>query len=218
MIVQQQRSAASKLAAIILAAGSGSRMGHRPKCLLELDGEPLIRRQIIALAAAGVAELLVVVGHYSHSIESALEGLPVNIVLNAKPDDGQTSSLKLGLQALPAGIDTVLVALADQPLIEVQDISDLLAAYHLRPAGVQVVQPEVKGQPGNPVVFTAQVREAILAGHANFGCKQWQTAHPAAVLRWPSLNPHYCMDVDTEQDVLAFTERTGRHLRWAMSA
>ena len=188
-------------------------MGHRPKCLLQLDGVPLIQRQIMALTAAGVDELVVVLGHYSDDITLAIGALPVTVIHNPNPDDGQTSSLKLGLQTLPAHIDTVLIALADQPLIEAQDISNLMAAYHLRPEAVQVVQPHVNGQPGNPVMFTAQVREAILAGNADFGCKQWQAAHPQAVLRWATPNPHYCTDVDSEQDIASLAA-TGRHLLW----
>ena len=193
-------------------------MGHRPKCLLQLDGVPLIERQINALTAAGIHALVVVVGHYRDNITLALQSLPVTVVHHPNPDDGQTSSLKLGLQALPAHIDTVLIALADQPLIVAQDISDLMAAYHVRPAFVEVVQPEVNGQPGNPVMFTAQVREAILAGNANFGCKQWQTAHPQAVLRWTTPNPHYCTDVDSELDIQALAESTGQRLLWPANA
>jgi molybdenum cofactor cytidylyltransferase len=188
-------------------------MGHRPKCLLELDGVPLIQRQISALTAAGIHALVVVVGHYRDSITLALQTLPVTVVHHPNPDDGQTSSLKLGLQALPAHTDAVLIALADQPLIEAQDIRDLIAAYLLRPESVQVVQPHVNGQPGNPVMFTAQVREAILAGNANFGCKQWQAAHPQAVQRWTTPNPHYCTDVDSEQDITALAA-TGHRLLW----
>ena len=48
--------------AVLLAAGSGARLGHRPKCLLELGGVPLIQRQLIALSGAGVDEVVVVLG------------------------------------------------------------------------------------------------------------------------------------------------------------
>jgi molybdenum cofactor cytidylyltransferase len=42
------------LSAVVLAAGAASRMGHRPKCLLELDGVPLIVRLLRALREAGI--------------------------------------------------------------------------------------------------------------------------------------------------------------------
>ena len=70
--------------AVLLAAGSGSRMGHRPKSLLELGGVPLIRRQLIALSGAGVDEVVVVLGHYADRIEEAVREFPVTLVRNAQ--------------------------------------------------------------------------------------------------------------------------------------
>ena len=200
--------------AVLLAAGSGSRMGKRPKSLLELGGVPLIRRQLIALSGAGVDELVVVLGHYAEQIEPAVQDFPVTLVRNLDPDAGQVSSLRLGLQALSPKTDAVLVALADQPLINSQDISDLIGAYKKRPEGAQVVQPTVDGQPGNPVMFSSDVREQILAGEAHVGCKQWQAAHAEAVHRWETTNQRYRTDVDSPQDIEALAERTGHRLRW----
>lgn len=200
--------------AVLLAAGSGSRMGNRPKCLLELGGVPLIRRQLIALSGAGVDELVVVLGHYADQIEPAVMDFPVTLVRNPDPDAGQNSSLRLGLQTLSPKIDTVLVALADQPLINSQDINDLIGAYKKRPEGTQVVQPTVEGQPGNPVMFSGDVRDQILAGEAKIGCKQWQSAHPEAVHRWVTSNQRYRTDVDSPEDIEALAARTGHRLRW----
>ena len=200
--------------AVLLAAGSGSRMGNRPKCLLELGGVSLIRRQLIALSGAGVDELVVVLGHYAELIEPVVQDFPVTLVRNLDPDAGQVSSLRLGLQTLSPKIDTVLVALADQPLINSQDINDLIGAYKKRPEGTHVVQPTVDGQPGNPVMFSSDVREQILAGEAHVGCKQWQAANAEAVHRWESSNQRYRTDVDSPEDIEALATRTGHRLRW----
>ena len=54
----------ARIGAILLAAGQGSRMGGVPKSLLELQGVPLINRQLIALSGAGVDEVVVVTGYY----------------------------------------------------------------------------------------------------------------------------------------------------------
>ena len=59
--------------AVILAAGRGSRMGQlsdgRPKCLVELEGKPLIERQIAALRRGGVDEIGVVRGYRAEMID-----------------------------------------------------------------------------------------------------------------------------------------------------
>ena len=200
--------------AVLLAAGSATRMGHRPKCLLELGGVPLIRRQLIALSGAGVDELVVVLGHYADRIEPVVRDFPVTLVRNPDPDAGQVSSLRLGLQALAGKIDTVLVALADQPLINSQDINDLIGAYKKRPEGTEVVQPTVDGLPGNPVMFSQSVREQILAGEARVGCKQWQSVNPQAVHLWATTNTRYRTDVDSPEDIEALAARTGHRLVW----
>ena len=204
------------MGAVLLAAGSASRMGKRPKCLLELGGVPLIRRQLIALTGAGVEELVLVLGHYAVRIEAAVKEFPLTRVYNPQPDAGQVSSLRLGLAALSPKLDAVLVALADQPLINAQDITDLIAAYKNRPATAQVVQPTVAGLPGNPVVFSAGVRQQILAGAAHLGCRQWQAAHPEQVHPWMTSNSHYRVDVDTPQDMQALASRTGQRLQWPL--
>lgn len=202
--------------AVLLAAGSGSRMGNKPKCLLELGGVSLIRRQLIALSGAGVDELVVVLGHHAERIEPAVRDFPVTLVRNLDPDAGQVSSLRLGLQALTGKIDTVLVALADQPLINSQDINDLIGAYKKRPEGTEVVQPTVDGLPGNPVMFSQSVREQILAGEARVGCRQWQSANPQAVHPWASSNQRYRIDVDSPEDIEGLAARTGHRLRWPL--
>jgi len=200
--------------AVLLAAGAGSRLGHRPKSLLELGGVPLIRRQLIALSGAGVDEVVVVLGHHAELIEPAVMTFPVTLVRNAHPDEGQVSSQRLGLAALAGKHDAVIVALADQPLINAQDITALMAAFEARPAGTSVVYPEVNGERGNPVMFTAEVRDQILASAANVGCRQWQAANAAAVMPFVTDNRRYKVDIDTPEDIERFTRETGHVLRW----
>jgi len=200
--------------AVLLAAGAGSRMGGRPKALLELGGVPLIRRQLIALSGAGVDEVVVVLGHHAELIEPVVQAFPVTVVRNPHPDDGQVSSQRLGLQALTGKLDAVVVALADQPLIHAQDLTALIGAYKKRPAGTTVVFPQVNGEPGNPVIFGAEVREHILAGDARIGCRQWRQAHPEAVHAFVTDNRRYRVDVDTAEDVARFEAETGHALRW----
>lgn len=200
--------------AVLLAAGAGSRLGGRPKCLLELGGVPLIRRQLIALSGAGVDELVVVLGHHADLIEPQVTAFPVTVVRNPRPEDGQTSSLRAGLAALTGKLDAVLVALADQPLVNAQDITSLIGAWKKRAAGSQVLVPQVAGEPGNPVMFSAQVLEDILAGGANVGCRQWRNAHPEAVAVFDTDNRRFRVDIDTQEDIAAFERSTGHALRW----
>jgi len=200
----------------VLAAGAGSRMGHRPKCLLQLDGMSLLERQLQALTLAGVTPIGVVLGHHAERIlqEGILTRWAAQPVLNPRPDDGHVSSLRIGLQALPVWLDRVVVALADQPLIGVQAVQALLQAFAQRPAGTQLLQPQVQGLPGNPVVFTGVVMGQILAGDNTLGVRQWQLAHPEAVYHWKTPHTHYRLDVDNDADCQAVEQLTGQSLLW----
>jgi CTP:molybdopterin cytidylyltransferase MocA len=202
------------IGAVLLAAGAGERMGRRPKCLLELGSVPVIRRTLIALSGAGVDELVVVLGHHADLIEKAVQDFPVTIVRNPAPDDGIVSSQRVGLAALGRGYDAVLMALADQPMVNADDIGALIRAWKKRPEGAGVVFPQVAGQKGNPVVIGPEVREQILAENANVGCRQWREHHPELVVPFFTDCRRYCVDVDTPEDLERFERETGHALKW----
>lgn len=203
-----------RLGAVLLAAGAASRMGHRPKGLLELEGEPVIVRLLRALNVVGVVRPVVVLGHHASRIAPVLRGQHVEAVVNPNPDAGQASSLRLGLMALSDEVEGVMVLLADQPLITAQDIGELVTAYRRRPAGTEWVQPSVQGLPGNPVIFSQHVRAQLLAGPPEMGGKQWKEQHSQAVHAWASDNTHYRTDVDSPEDIESLGLRTGVWLRW----
>jgi molybdenum cofactor cytidylyltransferase len=199
--------------AVLLAAGEARRMGGRPKALLELGGVPLIRRSLIALSGAGVDEVVVVLGHRADEIQPTLSDFPVTIVRNPDYARGQMTSMHAGVAALSARLDAIIVAVADQPLLNAQDITDLIGAFKKRGSASAVV-PYVQGERANPIVLDAAVRDDLLAGEANFGCRQWLDAHPERVARLDTENRHYRVDVDSPEDMASFAEVYGHQLRW----
>jgi molybdenum cofactor cytidylyltransferase len=209
----------STVGAVLLAAGAGARLGGRPKALLELGGVPLVMRQLVALSGAGVDEVVVVLGHHADAIEAAVKQFPISIVRNPAPDDGQASSVRIGLNALSPRLDAVIVALADQPLIDAQDIVALIAAFKKRGSAAMVV-PRVRVEdggeplPGNPVMFDAALRDEWLAGAADAACRKWRLAHPERVHWFDTDNRRYRVDIDTPEDLERFTATTGHALQW----
>ena len=199
--------------AVLLAAGSGKRLGNKPKPLLELGGVPLIRRQLIALSGAGVDEVVVVLGDHADAVEAAVRDFPVTLARNPRPDDGQPSSVRIGLEALHGKLDAVIIALADQPLINGDDITALIGAFKKR-GNASMVVPRVAGEPGNPVMMEATLRDEWLAGDINAACRRWRQEHPERVHWFDSDNTRYRVDIDTPEDMQRFTERTGHQLRW----
>ncbi|MGE5336619.1 MAG: nucleotidyltransferase family protein [Gemmatimonadota bacterium] len=207
--------------AVVLAAGAGTRLGGRPKALLELGGVPLVMRQLIALSGAGVDEVVVVLGHHADAVEAAVRQLPITLAHNPAPDDGQASSVRIGLRALSPKLDAVIVALADQPLIDTQDIVALISAFRKRGDAAMVV-PRVQRDggesvPGNPVIFDASLRDEWLAGNADLACRTWRDAHPERVRWFDTDNRRYVVDIDTSEDLERFAATTGHRLTWPAS-
>lgn len=204
--------------AVLLAAGASARLGGRPKALLELGGVPLVLRQLIALSGAGVDELAVVLGHHGEAVEAAVRPFPITLVRNPSPDDGQVSSVRLGLGALSPRLDAVIVALADQPLIDAQDIVALISAYRKRGEASMVVPRVTRAGgetvPGNPVMFDAGLREEWLAGGADLACRKWRERNPERVHWLDTENQRYSVDIDTPEDLERFAASTGHRLVW----
>ena len=229
-----------RIVAVVLAAGTASRMGGRPKCLLQRDGQTLLNRLLTALENAGIDETVLVLGHKADIIQTSLStrahatlkgpqwpAMPIHQVLNPQPTDGQNSSLHLGLakaQSLQA--QWLMVALADQPLLDASDLKALIAAVKAGPADTQMLQPWVDNQPGNPVMLSQKVMSDLLAQSqgATFssglpstdlpGGKEWRQRHPQQVHQWTTSNPHYKVDMDTPEDIAALQTKYGVALTW----
>lgn len=232
-----------RVVAIVLAAGTASRMGGRPKCLLQRDGQPLLQRLLERLEAAGIDETVLVLGHHAQAVQQALDAflaatpdraphqrMRVHRVLNPQPTDGQNSSLHLGMaKAHALTPDWLMVALADQPLIDVQDLQDLIAATKHSPKGTQMLQPQVAlqgqtPQPGNPVMLSKLVMADLLQDGQSLGPaaaarwpggKEWRQRNPAQCHPWPTPNLHYRIDMDTPEDIAALETQHGIQLVWA---
>ena len=107
----------------------------------------------------------------------------------------------------------MIVALADQPMINGQDITALIGAFKRRGEASMVV-PRVGGEPGNPVMFEVALRDEWLAGGADATCRRWRDANPQRVHWFDVDNTRYRVDIDTDEDLRRFAQRTGHELRW----
>ena len=148
------------LAALVLAAGAGSRFSETPgaKLLAAIDGQPMLERVLAGVRAYGPAATVVVLGHGAAEVERALDWGAEIVVRNHSPERGLSSSLQVGidaLRALPEPFDGAFVVLADQPALRPDTMRALeLAAVTSRPADRTVVAPryETPG-PRNPVLL-----------------------------------------------------------------
>mgnify|MGYP001603839936 CR=1 FL=1 len=201
-----------RVGAVLLAAGEGRRLNGMVKSAIEMQGVPLIRRALIGLSGAGVDEVVVVLGYQAELLEPMVHDFPVTIVRNTNYAAGQMSSVQLGLENLTGTFDAVMICLADQPLLNAQDFTALIGTFKKRSSG-SIVIPRVNGQRGNPVIFAGQVRNEILSGQNNLGCRDYIDNNPQLVTVFETDNDHYVVDLDTLQDIEKLQKRLGLVLK-----
>jgi molybdenum cofactor cytidylyltransferase len=186
--------------AVILAAGSSSRMGS-PKQTLQYRGKSLLRRAAIAAQGAGCHPLIVVTGAYAELSRRELEGLDVREALNPLWETGMASSIRAGIEALigaNADVGAAVLLLCDQPHVTADIISGLIAAH--RSAGSPVVASTYDGSFGVPALFGRTLFAELTGLEGMSGAKE--------VIRRYASEAHFLpfqggeVDVDTPDDFL----------------
>ncbi len=139
------------VAAIVLAAGLSSRFGG-PKLLASFGGRPVLQRVLDTLASAGLRDVVVVLGAHAEAVEQGIAWRGERRVINERPGDGLSSSLRLGLAAVAPDAAAALIVLGDQPTLEADVIAALLAAD---PGGeaTAVLPHYAAGGGANPVLL-----------------------------------------------------------------
>jgi molybdenum cofactor cytidylyltransferase len=186
-----------QVAAIVLAAGGSTRMGQT-KQLLPIDGQPMVHLVTETVCAAGLAQVVVVVGAQAEAVERSLAGLPVEIVVNQAWTEGIGSSIRAGLGALRQEIQAAVMVLADQPGLTPDVIGALVARY--RVSGAPVVAPFYQGRRGNPVLFDRSLFPELLAVEGDCGGRTLVARYAEDLERLDVEDQRVVMDVDTWQD------------------
>ena len=181
---------------LVLAAGAGSRFGGG-KLLAPIGGRPILQHVLDALAAAGVSDVVVVLGADDGPVEAAIDWRAERRVVNPDPERGLSSSLALGFEAIGPEAGSVLVALGDQPLVSVEVIRALLEApaSKTRP----IVVPAYADERGrNPVLVRRAAFDLVGEATGDRGLGPVLEAHPdlVAEIAVEGANP----DIDTPAD------------------
>lgn len=197
-------TAASRLSAVVLAAGLSRRMGSKNKLLLPFGGAPLVRRVVSTIILLPFVEVVVATGHEAEAVEVALEGLPVRVVRNPSYEEGQMTTVRAALSGLTFSSEGVMVCLGDQPALTTDDLALVAEAFVSSPA--EVLVPTFGGARGNPIVLPRASLETILARGGNFGCRQFVAKNADLVRTFEMPNDHVLVDVDRPEDYAALQQ------------
>ena len=184
------------VAAIVLAAGSSTRMG-RNKLLLEIEGETLVRRVVRAASAAGVDRVVVVLGHDEARVRAQLDGLSCETVVNPDHARGAGTSVHAGVRHVAAEAGAVVIVLADMPLVTAPMIKGLVDRYRATRAPVVFSRYGTVQAP--PTLYDRSLFGELLAIEDDRGGKQVVVRHQAEAeaVAWPEDALH---DIDSPAD------------------
>jgi len=192
------------VAVVLLAAGKASRMGPsgQHKLLAEFDDEPLVRRMARSALSAGPGSVVVVTGHRSKEISSALSGLAVEIAHNPDYANGMATSLRAGFAAEGArDADGILVMLADMPGVAASDLQMLMTAFRAS-GGRAIVRAVSGGKRGNPVILPRPAFAAVMKLEGDVGARHIIETSGLEVID-VDIGPAAHIDVDTPEAVVA---------------
>lgn len=189
----------SGVAAIVLAAGRGTRFGPEPKLLARLRGQPLVSHVVEAVLRSTVDPVIVVTGHRAEEIEPLFQAAPVRIVRNARFEEGLSTSLKAGFRALPSEARAAVVLLGDMPFVGASLIAALAKSWRALGEPAALV-PTLNGRRGNPVVLSRVLEDVIEGLSGDTGAGPILRDRPD-VLEWPTDDEAILRDIDTEGEL-----------------
>ena len=186
-----------RVAGVVLAAGTSSRMG-RNKLFLRLGGTSVLRRAVATAREAGLDPVLVVLGHESGRALAELEGLSCTPVLNQEYASGMNTSVRAGISAVPADATGAVLMLADMPFVTAGMLRSLVGRYR---AGEEPLVVSTYGEVLAPPILYGRPLFGELRALDGDGCgKRVVKAHRAEAIEveWP---PSALTDLDVPDDL-----------------
>lgn len=193
-----------QVALVILAAGGSRRLG-RPKQLEVVGGAPLIVRAVRTAQQSG-GPVLVVAGAEEAAIRALLAEMQANVTIVGNPlwREGQATSVRAALRAMPATVDAAIFIPVDQPFLEPLLLRRLASAWR---AGADLAAPLVEGEVrGAPALFDRCYWRELAALEGDVGGRRVLQAHADRVVPTPAAAT-WLHDIDAEEDLQALREQ-----------
>ena len=188
------------VAALILAAGEGSRLGQ-PKALVTVNDELLVDRAVRVAHDAGCDPVMVILGASAHRVVQTAALDRAIVLVNEGWAEGIGASLRCGLTALadkqaPAAV----VLLVDQPEIGAETVRRVADTWCDTEASA--VAASYGGQMRNPVVLDAAIwAEVADLARGDTGARAWLRAHADRVTVVACDDLGSDADIDTAADL-----------------
>lgn len=194
------------MAAVILAAGAGSRMG-RTKQLLPFGDTTLLGQVIETARDSGLEDIVVVLGHAADRIRDTLDFSGTRVVVNHRWQTGQAASLAAGVSALAPSVSGALFLLGDQPLVAPATLRRLVSAFQT--TDHWIVVPCIDDRRGNPVLVARPLFGRLAALSGDTGARVLFDEFRDRTLRVQVTDPGILLDADTPDAYAALIQTRG---------
>lgn len=199
-----------RIAAVVAAAGFSSRMGSF-KPLLRFAGTTVVGRVVGVLRAAGVDEIVVVVGHRAEELAPQVLALGARPVVNPDFARGMFTSLAVGIRALSADVDAAMILPVDVPSVRITTLKRIVAAVRrARPPRPLVHHPSVLGMRGHPPVVDRALFAEIVSGDGAGGLAALLARHADRAAEIPVIDRGILLDMDRPLDHTRLSARVDR--------
>jgi molybdenum cofactor cytidylyltransferase len=204
-------SRAPSLCGVILAAGESTRMGSDKALLAWPPSSAPAEGPRLTFLSASIRALnayndmvIVVVGKNESNLAPVIYGEAASLVRNPSPEQGQFSSLQIGLrEVLNRGRDAAMVTLVDRPPVRAETFALLCSRFASAADGVWAVVPAYAGQHGHPIIVGREMIEIFLKAPATASARELQHQHQAHMEYVSIEDPFIAGNVDTPQDYAA---------------
>ncbi len=187
-----------RIAAVLLAAGGSSRMGHS-KQLLKFNDVSFVKRAAQIALSSRCDRLYVVVGAESSAVSSEVEGADVTIVPNPNWRRGMGSSIHAAIREVKCErklFDAVLILLVDQPAVSIALLNEMIQQFE---EGSDLVASFYSNSLSVPALFPKAYFEELENLPDNRGAKALLKKHDTKVIKIPF--PDGAFDIDTPEDL-----------------
>ena len=197
-----------KVAAVVLAAGQSRRMGEANKLLAPVDGRAMVAHAVDAMLASRADPVIVVTGHEAEKVRATLGDRGVVLAHNPDYASGLSSSLAVGLAALPEDVEGVVIGLGDMPRITAAQIDRLIAVFNPL-EGRAICVPTVRGKRGNPVLFATRFVPEMRTIGGDVGARHLIGEHAEEVIEVELDDDAALLDIDTPEALAALVGSDG---------
>lgn len=186
---------------IILAAGKSTRFPGN-KLLAKINNESMIEKVVKTSLNSKADKILIITGYEAEKILDSIKNIKdprIQVIYNPRYEEGQSSSVKTGVEYVIGKADVIMILPADVPFITPEDIDRLIEVYEI--TNSTIIVASYRGRHGHPILFSSKLFNEIMTiteeGH---GLKEIIKKHREEVVEVES-SQYTIIDVDTREDL-----------------